>query len=49
MNGSFAALYIAYSIVWLGVFAYLVYMNVRQRSVERDIKSLKEEVRKHGQ
>lgn len=49
MNGSFAALYIAYSIVWLGVFAYLVYMNIRQRAVERDMKSLKEEVRKHGQ
>jgi len=49
VSNSFTALYIAYSIVWVGVFAYLVYMHIRQRTVERDIKTLKEEVRKHGQ
>ncbi len=49
MSSSFTALYVAYSIAWLGVLAYLVYMQMRQRSVERDLRSLKEEVRKHGQ
>jgi CcmD family protein len=49
MNGSLVALYLAYSIAWVGVFAYLLYMHIRQRSVERDIRSLREEVRKHGQ
>ncbi len=49
MSNSFTALYIAYSIVWVGVFAYLVYMHIRQRTVERDIRTLKDEVRKHGQ
>jgi CcmD family protein len=49
MSNSFTALYIAYSIVWVGVFAYLVYMHIRQRTVERDIRTLKEEVRQHGQ
>ncbi|MBU0684473.1 MAG: CcmD family protein [Candidatus Thermoplasmatota archaeon] len=49
MSNSFTAVYIAYSIVWVGVFAYLVYMHIRQRTVERDIRTLKEEVRKHGQ
>lgn len=49
MSNSFTAVYIAYSIVWAGVFAYLVYMYFRQRTIERDIRTLKEEVRKHGQ
>lgn len=49
MSNSFTALYVAYSIVWAGVFAYLVYMHIRQRTVERDIRTLKEEVRQHGQ
>lgn len=49
MSNSFTALYVAYSIVWVGVFAYLVYMHIRQRTVERDIRTLKEEVRQHGQ
>jgi CcmD family protein len=47
MEGSFVALYIAYSIVWLGVFAYLAYMHLRQHSMDKDIRSLKEEVSKH--
>jgi CcmD family protein len=47
MEGSFAALYIAYSIVWLGVFAYLAYMHFRQHSIDKDIRSLKGEVSKH--
>ncbi len=49
MSNSFTAVYLAYSIVWVGVFVYLVYMHFRQRTIERDIRTLKEEVRKHGQ
>jgi CcmD family protein len=46
MADSFTALYVAYSVVWAGVFAYLLYLYVRQRSIDRDLKSLKEEL--HG-
>ncbi|HEX9908018.1 MAG TPA: CcmD family protein [Thermoplasmata archaeon] len=49
MSNSFTALYIAYSIVWVGVFAYLVYMHIRQSTVDREIRTLKEVVGKHGQ
>lgn len=48
MADSFLALYVAYSIVWVGVFAYIVYMHLRQRSIRRDIAMLREEVKKHG-
>ena len=48
MTSSWTALYVAYSIVWLGVFLYIIYMHMRQMSVERDIKTLKEELLKHG-
>lgn len=47
MNASFGALYIAYSIVWLGVFVFLAYMYLRQRAIDKDISSLKEAVAKH--
>jgi CcmD family protein len=49
MAGSFTALYLAYSIVWVSLFSYLAYMYLRQRSVDKDIKALREEVRRHGQ
>jgi len=48
MASSWLALYLAYSIVWIGVFGYLLYVHLRQRRVERDIKTLKEAVSKHG-
>lgn len=48
MASSWLALYMAYSIVWLGVFGYLTYLFVRQRRIARDIRSLKEEVARHG-
>ena len=47
MANSWTALYVAYSIVWIGVFVYLLYTHMRQRNVERDIRTLKEEVQKH--
>lgn len=48
MASSWLALYLAYSIVWLGVFGYLTYLFFRQRKISRDIASLKEEVNRHG-
>ncbi len=48
MSDSFTALYVAYSFVWAGLVAYLGYLFVRQRRIDRDIKSLKEELSKHG-
>lgn len=48
MSNSWLALYVAYSIVWLGVFAYVAYLHLRQHRVEREIKLLREEVAKHG-
>lgn len=48
MSDSWLALYVAYSIVWIGLFSFLGYMFLRQRRVERDIRMLKEEVSKHG-
>ncbi len=47
MSSSWTALYIAYSIVWGGLFAYLAYMYLRQRKIDKEIKLLKEEVAKH--
>ncbi len=48
MEGSWLALYVAYSIVWAGAFGFLLYMYLRQRKVNKDIKALKEALSKHG-
>ncbi len=48
MASSWTALYLAYSIVWLGVFAYLTYLFIRQGRISKDIVSLKEEVARRG-
>ena len=48
MASSWTALYLAYSIVWLGVFGYLTYLFIRQRKISKDILALKEEVARHG-
>jgi len=47
MASSWLALYLAYSIVWVGVFGYIVYMHLRQRRIEKDLKTLREVVSKH--
>lgn len=46
MADPFMAVYVAYSIVWAGVFAFVLYMYMRQRSINRDLRALKEEL--HG-
>ncbi|HEX9907194.1 MAG TPA: CcmD family protein [Thermoplasmata archaeon] len=48
MANEFTPLYVAYSIVWAGVFLYLVYIHLKQRSVDKETRLLKEEVVKHG-
>jgi CcmD family protein len=45
---AFTALYIAYTIVWAGLFAYLLYLFMRQRSINRNIELLKQELSRHG-
>lgn len=48
MANAFTAVYVAYTIVWAGVFVYLLYLFVRQMSIKRDIGLLKQELSKHG-
>ncbi len=48
MASSWLALYLAYSIVWIGVFGYLTYLFIRQRRVSKDLAALREEVARHG-
>lgn len=44
MEGSFTALYLAYSFIWAGLFIYLTFLHFKQRRIERDLAALKEEV-----
>ncbi len=46
MADPFMAVYVAYSIVWAGVCVFLFYLYMRQRSINRDLRALKEEL--HG-
>jgi len=34
-------LYLAYSLIWLGLMAYLVYLNWKQRKLGKDLQALK--------
>lgn len=49
MVSSWTALYLAYTIVWLGVFMYLIYMHLRQYKIEKDIENLKGQVSKDAE
>jgi len=33
-------LYIAYTVIWLGVFGYMVYLHLRQKRLLRDVRNL---------
>jgi CcmD family protein len=33
-------LYIAYTVIWLGVFGYMLYLHLRQNRLLRDVKNL---------
>lgn len=48
MANAFTALYVAYTIVWAGVFVYLLYLFMRQRAINKNIEVLKQELSKHG-
>jgi CcmD family protein len=48
MDSSWLALYVAYSIVWVGAFGFLIYLYLRQRRIDGDVKALKEALSKHG-
>lgn len=48
MANSLTALYIAYSVVWAGLFAYLLYLFIKQRSLSKNIESLRQELSRHG-
>lgn len=47
MANDFVALYVAYTIVWAGVFFYLLYLFARQRTMARNMAVLKQELSKH--
>jgi CcmD family protein len=40
------ALYIAYSIIWVGLFGYLVYLHMKQIKISNELKLLHEMVEK---
>ena len=35
-------LYIAYTIIWLGLFLYIIRLHLNQRRLEKELKMLKE-------
>lgn len=41
------ALYIAYSIIWVGLFGYLVYLHMKQIKISNELKLLHEMVEKN--
>ncbi|UCG69851.1 MAG: CcmD family protein [Thermoplasmata archaeon] len=43
------ALYIAYSIIWVGLFGYLVYLHIKQMKISNELKLLHEMVEKNEQ
>ena len=44
--GDLEALYIAYSVIWLGLFGYLVYLHMNQSKLANELKLLEEMVKK---
>ncbi len=38
------ALYIGYSIIWVGLFGYLMYLHLKQSKLAKDLKLLEEMV-----
>lgn len=44
MADPFMAVYVAYTIVWAGVFIFIMYMYMRHRSINKSLRALKEEL-----
>lgn len=40
-------LYVAYTVIWLGTFAYLGYLHSKQAGLRKDLDILLEKVRRH--
>lgn len=41
-------LYVAYTLIWLGLFVYMVFLHWRQSKLTREIENLKGVVKGHG-
>jgi CcmD family protein len=41
-------LYIAYTVIWLGVFGYMLYLHMRQQRLLKDVKNLEGIVSERG-
>ncbi len=44
--GELEALYIAYSVIWLGLFGYLAYLHMKQIKLAKELNLLEEMVKK---
>jgi CcmD family protein len=44
----FIELVVAYAVVWIGLFGYMVYLNMRQRRLIKEIELLKGMKDEHG-
>ncbi len=47
MMGDLEALYIAYTIIWAGLFGYMAYMHLVQSKLAKELKLLQELVKKN--
>ncbi len=45
--GDLEALYIAYTIIWAGLFGYLAYLHMKQAKLSNELKLLEEMVKKN--
>ncbi|UCD92068.1 MAG: CcmD family protein [Methanobacteriota archaeon] len=41
-------LYLAYTVVWLGLFGYMVYLHLKQTKLIKEIDNLKGAMGEHG-
>jgi CcmD family protein len=41
-------LYVAYTVISLGIFIYLVYLHTRQAELQKQLESLRGKVKGHG-
>jgi CcmD family protein len=46
MMGELEALYIAYSVIWLGLLGYLAYLHMKQIKLVKELNLLEEMVKK---
>jgi CcmD family protein len=39
---------LGYIVIWLGIFGYMVYLNLKQRKLDKEIETLKGIADEHG-